>query len=578
MIVIKKEDYILVGKTARFLNGYRLNLFLISLFEVIGIVMDVVQPLIWGYLIADVCRMRFNNIIHYILALAVLMTIQIIGDYLEAYYKAKTNEGVEKDIRNEIYSNVLQFKMRTFDKMGAGDILDHLEGDVDAASRVFTETFLGLVINIIKAITISVIVIKINYVVAIVVLLFFPITLLSMKAFGKRIRKTDEMLRNNTDKYYSFVQDAITCMREIKSLGIKQRNLDAFNQVIEKNKTMQIKMCRIEAALNSAVQGISFGLQLLLFIIGIQFIVIGELKVELFVALISYSEMMSYSLMQVAQINPELQESFVSMKRLFNILESTEYDKERFGTKEIEKVVDSIRFKNVSFSYTDVPVLNNVSFELKRECKNILCGNSGSGKTTITELILKLYDIESGRIEINGISISDISEKSLREKITVVSQEPHLFNGDLRFNIALNNDAITDDEIEAICKYVCVDDLIDSLPKGINTILTNLGADFSVGQKQRIAIARAIASSSDVIIFDESTTGLDGHRKKKLVNFINAYSKKHMVIMVDHRMAGIRKSDNVIYIGNGRVKGEGTHGDMLATNSEYRKLYDIERQ
>ena len=576
MTVINKDDVILIKKAAKYLDGYKWNIFVIALLEITDIVMDIIQPLIWGYLVADVCRLQFESVTKYLLLLISLMVVQISGDYLEAYCRAKTNENIEKDIRNDIYINVLNSPMKAFDKMGAGEVLDHLEGDVVSVSNVFTERLIGLVINLIKAIIISVVVIKINYIIAVLIFLFFPMTLAAMKVFGKCIRKTDEQLRKNTDRYYSFVQDTMTCIREIKSLGLKQKNANLFDKVIDKNKILQIKIYKIQAALSSTVQGLNFALQTMLFVTGIHFIVEGELRVELFVALISYAEMVSYSLMQVAQVNPELQETFVSIERIFKILEGTEYGKEQFGIENIDKTIDSIRFENVSFSYNGTPVLRNISFEFKHG-KNILCGKSGSGKTTIIDLILRLYDVDSGEIILNETNMVNISEQSIRRGITVVTQEPNLFNGDLRYNIALNNETISDDEILGLCRAVCLDDLIDSLPEKLNTKLTNLGADFSVGQKQRIAMARSIASLSEVIIFDESTTGLDGYKKKKLIDFINDHSKDHMVIIVDHRMAGVGKADNVVFIENGQVKGAGLHEKLLTENIDYRKLYTAER-
>ncbi|MEA4922664.1 MAG: ABC transporter ATP-binding protein [Eubacteriaceae bacterium] len=567
---------ILIRKLSKYTFGYRAKLLCVVVMEALDLVLELIQPLVWGYIITDICQLHFDNIKMYLIVVLSISSVQIVIKFGKEYLAKIINEGIEKDVRVDVYSKVLNLPMIAFDEMGEGDVLDRLEGDVITISSIFTSQLLQVVVNIVKAILIGVVVFRINWILAIIIVAFLPLTYFVMKSFGKMINKQDEGLRENTDKYYSYVQNTIKSIRDIKSLGLKIRNAKAFDCLIEMNKNMQVRLGKIMAAMNGAVGILSFISQISILIAGIVLIQAGMLKVELFIAIVSYSGMLSVALMTIAQINPDLQEAVVSGNRIYQVLDEMDYEQEKFGNAMIRKTDNRIEFRNVSFSYKDGFALNNISFVLDGYGKYVFCGESGSGKSTILNLLLKLYKPDFGTIELNGENIDNLSEKELRNYISIVSQEPFLFNIDIYSNLILNNTRISLEEVKEVCTKVNINDFIESLPNGYKTVLNNSGEDFSVGQKQRMAIARSIIAKSKVIVFDESTTGLDGESKATILDVINELKKDHILIVVDHRMTGIKDADCIVVIKDGEVQMCGKHEKLLLDSKEYRKMFKIE--
>lgn len=270
-----------------------------------------------------------------------------------------------------------------------------------------------------------------------------------------------------------------------------------------------------------------------------------------------------------------ISEFTANMRRVKSLLEDEELEKEKFGTKEYKNIKGNIELKNVTFAYSKDKILNDISFEIKAKKKNALVGLSGSGKSTIFKLLLKQYDNYDGQILIDGYDIRDFSEKSLRNAISVVNQEPMLFNMSIKENLLMVKPDATDEQIQQACKLASIHEFIETLPHKYDEILLENNNNISVGQKQRIAIARSILKDTPIILFDEVTSALDKESKKNIEETINEIAKVKTVVVIAHTLDSIDNFDNIVCLKNGVIVEEGSHNDLINEKGMYYNLLNI---
>ena len=246
------------------------------------------------------------------------------------------------------------------------------------------------------------------------------------------------------------------------------------------------------------------------------------------------------------------------------------------GTKHLEKIHGDFEFKDVTFGYKDKRILNKLNFKIDANSTIAFVGKSGSGKTTIFNLLCKMYDIESGTITIDGIDIKELDKDSIRGNITVISQNPYIFNMSIRDNLKLVKRDLTENEMKKACKMACLDDFIKELPDGYDTIIGEGGVNLSGGQKQRLAIARALVQKTEIILFDEATSALDNETQDKIQNAIENMKNEYTILIIAHRLSTIINSDKIMLLDKGKIECTGTHRQLLETSEKYRKLYETE--
>jgi ABC-type multidrug transport system fused ATPase/permease subunit len=265
----------------------------------------------------------------------------------------------------------------------------------------------------------------------------------------------------------------------------------------------------------------------------------------------------------------------LSCKRVFS-LSTDEFEKEKFGTEKLDQLNGDIEFKNVNFSYEENEVLKNLSFKIKANETIGFVGKSGVGKTTIFSLLCKLYSVDDGMIYLDGKDINTLDEESIRNNITIISQNPYIFNMSIKDNLRLVKKDVTDEEIVNACKLACLDEFINALPDKYDSIVGEGGVTLSGGQRQRLAIARAFIQDTEIILFDEATSALDNETQALIQEAINNLKQKYTILIVAHRLSTIINSDRIIVIDEGTNAGEGKHRTLLKNNKVYKKLYETE--
>ena len=266
-----------------------------------------------------------------------------------------------------------------------------------------------------------------------------------------------------------------------------------------------------------------------------------------------------------------------SANRVFEIIDGTKFSKEKFGNVKLKKIKGDFEFKNVSFSYNKKKeVLHNVSFKVDANTTVAFVGKSGSGKTTIFSLLEKLYNVDKGKILIDGVDINDLTEDSLRDNISIITQNPYIFNLSIRDNLLLAKENVSDREIVKACKIACIHDFIMSLPDGYETMVGEGGVTLSGGQRQRLAIARALIKKTEIILFDEATSALDNETQEKIQTAIHNLKGTYTILIIAHRLSTIINSDNIYLIDKGKIVDSGTHKELMEKCEAYHKLYHAE--
>jgi ABC-type multidrug transport system fused ATPase/permease subunit len=281
----------------------------------------------------------------------------------------------------------------------------------------------------------------------------------------------------------------------------------------------------------------------------------------------------------IEQLINYIKEFNISSKRVFDVINGTEFTKETFGTKHLDKARGDFEFKNVYLSYDDKQeVLKDLSFKINANTTVAFVGRSGTGKTTIFNLLCKMYDVDAGSVTIDGIDVRELDKDSIRGNITIISQNPYIFNMSFKDNLRLVKNDVTDKEIKEACKLACLDDFIESLPDKYDTIVGEGGVTLSGGQRQRLAIARALVQKTEIILFDEATSALDNETQDDIQEAINNMKKNYTILIIAHRLSTVIHSDRILFLNDGKIEAEGSHKYLLKHCPEYKKLYESELQ
>jgi len=574
---LKKEDLRLLFRALKYSIPYKLKFAFTLLCVISNIIFSIIYPIIWGRIIMEITQKNEELFVHNLVLLVVLYFLQTGIGFLQSYLFSYLNQNIVSDIKRDMYKKILNLPVKAFDKMTVGDFLSRINGDSFTIANIITSQLLDAFINILKVVFIGIGVFLINPILAAIVVFGFPFSYVIFLEFGKKLREKNSELLKLNDKFFSNTTESIQGIREIKSLGLKDKKLSIFIELINNINHKNIKISVINSISQVLSQLVTFISKLLILIVGCYFIFKGSLKIDIFIAFTIYSEQFSGALMGLTRLNFNIQQMITSLERIFHLMDNFSYSRESFGTRSFSVIEGELQFENVYFTYNeDNVILKDVTFSVKKNSKTAIIGPSGSGKTTIFNLLLNFYDVNSGIIKIDGINIKEFDEKSLRTNISVVRQEPFLFNTTIRENLMVGLEGVSEEEMIKACKDAYINDFIMSLPNSYDTVIGENGSSLSGGQKQRIAIARALLRKSKIILFDEATSALDNESQYYIEKAIDEVSKNHTVLVIAHKLSTIMNMNNIIVLEHGSIKGNGYHGELIKNNSVYKRLYQKE--
>lgn len=574
-----RKDYLYIKKILFFVKPYKYLFIATFIIIITGIALSLIQPLLWGKILSSLFMKNYDQSFVYTLFFFVVFAFQALLSYIQGYSSTNLINKVIYDLKNKLYKKILNMPVKYFDEMGTGDFVSRIHNDTSVVSFVIMNLFINTAVDILKIFVVGITVFNINALLASIVILGFPFSYLIFKKYSILLREKNNKILSLTDDYLSKLNESICGIRDIKAIGLKNIDFRIFSSLSLEIRNNNIELNILSNTAQTATQAFNYLSQLLLILIGGYFVCKETLSIEYFVAFFSYSSIFNNSLLNLTKVNSSLQQVFSSSRRIFELIDNSIYQEEEFGDNEIEQVVGKIKFEEVKFEYmSSLPVLRGITFEIPCNKTIAIVGNSGSGKSTILNLLLRFYDPLSGAIYIDDINIKDLTENKLRKNISIVRQNPMLFNKSIKDNLMEVNPNATEDEMLESCKLACIHDFIMTLPKKYETYIGENGVLLSIGQKQRIAIARAILKKSKIILFDEATSSLDNNLQSYINTAIKKISKNHTVIIVAHKLSAIIEADEIFVLDQGVICDSGKHEFLIQHNSLYNKMFKLEAE
>lgn len=572
-----KETIANLKKVMVFGKKYKKSLYMQVFCCVVFIITNVVLPILGSKQLLYLT----NNIFEELFWTSVLiLSIAIFNALIRVLLRRNTQiffRGVTRDVQVRLGNEILKIEVADIDKNGTGKFIQRIGSDTNELSHIFTMG-MGHLTGLLSNIGIFVAVFIINKIAFLYYLIVSIILTIIYLIKVRKFNQKDKEFRMQNEKTSGLSTELIRGVRDIKMLNARNSFMDEIERNINLLSLRQFEMRNVDMDFNCLINIVQVIAEFGLIILMILLIKSKLLTISSAIIIFSYRTRLLTNLMEkVGDLLTEIKNFNLSSNRVFSVLENKEFKKEKFGKKHIDSIKGNFEFKNVHFEYKNgKKVLDDISFKIKENETVGFVGKSGAGKTTIFSLICKLYDIENGTIKIDGIDIKELDEESIRGNITIISQNPYIFNMSIKDNLRLVKENVTDEEIKQACQLACLDDYIETLPDKYDTIVGESGVILSGGQRQRLAIARAFIQNTKIILFDEATSALDNETQNKIQKAIDNLKEKYTILIIAHRLSTIVNCDRIMLLDEGKIKVEGTHKELLRKSKIYKKLYETE--
>ena len=511
--------------------------------------------------------------------LTALYLLRILFRFSSNYLAHKAAWYLVGDLRTKVYNKLARMDLAYFHDKQTGDLMSRVVNDTRDFELLYAHMIPETITNIVTFSGVLIILLSINPKLALITCAPIPLILISGIIFAKKVRPFFRVSQQKMGELNGKLQDNLSGTHEIQAFGREEYETGRINEKNFEHVKAMLQALKISAVFHPSVEFISSIGTVLVVAFGGYLAYSEGLQVEDIVAFLLYLSLFYQPITGLANLVENMQQSLAGAERVITILDAPNQIEDSPDAKDITDVNGEITFDHVSFSYIDgIPVLKDVSFVCKPGEMLALVGPTGVGKTTITELLSRFYEPDSGRILIDGTDIRDITIASLRQNISTVLQDTFLFNGTIAENISYARPEATMEEIREAARAANIADEIEAMPEGYDTVTGERGVKLSGGQKQRIAIARAVLRRSPIIVLDEATAAVDVETEKQIRNAINSLTGKRTIIAIAHRLSTIRSAEQILVIENGTVIERGTHEQLLALNGSYARMNDIQKE
>ena len=461
------------------------------------------------------------------------------------------------------YKKALNLPAVAYEKTSSGEIINRITSDADTLSFTFGR-LLNMISSLVATLIIIVYIFINSWIVGLEIIVIVFILFLILKKYNPLLKNIHKERREEQDKFTSLTTESIRGIREIKTLGVKNNLINNMIELIKDIYKKSEQEIDIQKSFNIKTNFIKSILECGVFATCVILLYYNKINLTFFIAMTYYVYRYTWLIENINDLTQTYQKVSVSISRVNDILENRLYKDEEFGTKRIDNIKGIVEFKNVTFSYPDEDcILKEFNLKIEPNKKIAIVGASGQGKSTLFNLITRIFDPTSGEITLDGINIKDLTEDNLRKHISVIRQEPFVFNRTIKENFELIDNNITLSKIRKCTKMAYLDDYIMALPNKYDTILGEGGVNLSGGQKQRLSIARTLSKGSKVILFDEATSALDNSSQDYIKRTINNLVKDHTIVIVAHRLSTIVDADVINVIDKGKLEATGTHEELL---------------
>jgi len=497
--------------------------------------------------------------------------------YFFIYSAALLGQSVIKDLRIQVYKKITGYKLRFFDQTPIGTATTRTINDIEAINLVFEQGVLTILADILAVFAVLGIMFYTSWRLTMICLLTLPFLIIASYIFKEKVKASFQAVRTQISKMNAFLQERISGMRIVQIFNAEKQEMDKFKQINKSYTQANLNAILYYAVFFPVVEFISALALALMIWLGARAYLADNVSFGALVAFPIYLNLLFRPVRLLADKFNSLQMGLVAADRVKTVLDANEHIK-NYGSLEVEKLTGDIKFENVNFAYDDKNfVLNDLSFTIKEGETLAIVGSTGSGKSSIINILNRFYEHQSGKISIGGVDIRKYELLALRRRISIVLQDVFLFNGNVTDNITLRNDEISLDMVKDAAKTIGADVFIENMPDGYEQKIMERGNNLSVGQRQLISFVRALVYDPDILILDEATSSIDTETESIIQYAIEKLIQKRTSIIIAHRLSTIRHADKIMVMDKGHMVEFGTHDELLQiTEGRYRELYEMQ--
>jgi ATP-binding cassette subfamily B multidrug efflux pump len=571
-----------------YMQPFRVSISFVLLAAILSTLFSIISPKLMGNAVTKLSegaigkmkgiagvKIDFDAILQIVIILAALYVFSSILMYIQQRIMVKVTQRIVFNLRRDVSEKLTRVPLSFFDARSHGDTMSRATNDVDTISSTMQQSLTQLITSIVTLIGIIIMMLTISPLLTLATIITLPLSILGTKMIATRSQKYFKGQQRTLGELNGHVEEMYTGHTIVKAFGREQQSVDKFNEINDRLYHSGWKAQFISGLIFPLMSFIGNIGYVLVSVIGGIMVTHNAIKIGDILAFIQYSGQFSMPITQVANIANVIQSTIAAAERIFELLDEPEEVLEKKDSQKVQEVHGHVQFEDVAFSYkADTPLITNMNIDVKPGQTVAIVGPTGAGKTTIVNLLMRFYELQNGRISIDGVDSRHMTRSDLRGLFGMVLQDTWLFNGTIRDNIAYGRVGATEAEIIDAARAAYADHFIRTLPDGYDTILNEEASNLSHGQKQLLTIARAILADPAILILDEATSSVDTRTEVSIQRAMNNLMADRTSFVIAHRLSTIREADLILVMNQGTVIEQGTHDELLEQHGFYAELYN----